>query len=263
MSAMYHGRFLWFDLMTSDPAAAREFYTKVVGWTLAGWEGAGPDGNEHYLMFAGPAGPVGGSMALPEAAKAMGAPPHWLGYVGAEDADATIAEAVELGAKILMPARTMAGVGRFGVVADPFGAAFGIYTPESFTEDGGRPETPRVGEMSWHEIYTADVEGAFAFYSTLFGWVKTDAMDMGEMGVYQMYGPGPGKTIGGMMQAPEGMPPCWVYYARVPDLDAATATLKQLGGTVMHGPMEVPGGDHVVMGVDPQGAHFALHHAKA
>ncbi|TNF38375.1 MAG: VOC family protein [Deltaproteobacteria bacterium] len=259
---MHHGRFLWFDLMTPDPAAARAFYTRVVGWTLTPWEGPGPDGGA-YEMFTSPLGPIGGSMVLPEGAREMGAPPHWLGYLGAEDVDATLAEALALGARLLMPAIDMAEVGRFGVVADPFGAFFGIFTPASFSEDGGRPEMPGMGQFSWHELMTGDVEAAFAFYAKLFGWVKTDAMDMGEMGVYQLFGPEPGKTVGGMMKAPEGMPPCWTYYARVPDLDAALAAVGEAGGQVVNGPMEVPGGDRVAQGIDPQGAFFALHCTKS
>jgi len=263
MGAMHHGRFLWFDLMTTDTGAARDFYAKVVGWTLTRWDGDGPDGDGHYEMFTSPTGPIGGSMTLPTEAREMGAPTHWLGYIGAEDVDATVAEAVALGAKIYAPTMSMAEVGRFAVLADPWGAVFGVYTPSGVTEDGGRPKTPAMGHMSWFELMTGDVDAAFDFYAKLFGWVKTDAMDMGEHGIYQMFGPAPGETIGGMMKLHgEQMPPCWGYYARVPDLDAALETVKAAGGTVLNGPMEVPGGDRVAQALDPQGGYFALHAVK-
>ena len=54
-------------------------------------------------------------------------------------------------------------------------------------------------------------------------------------------------------------PPHWLLYAKVPDVEAAAETVKSLGGQVLNGPMDVPGGDRVVQCMDPQGAAFALH----
>ena len=75
-----------------------------------------------------------------------------------------------------------------------------------------------------------------------------------------MYGKD-GRTLGGMATKPKNYPapPHWVYYVKVDDLDGALARVKKDGGTVMNGPMEVPGGDRIAQCLDPQGAEFALH----
>jgi predicted enzyme related to lactoylglutathione lyase len=107
---------------------------------------------------------------------------------------------------------------------------------------------------------TTDPEAAFDFYSTLVGWEKTTAMDMGENGIYQMYGV-PGCELGGMMILPAemGAPPSWTVYFMVPDADAAAKRIEAGGGKIMIGPMDVPGGDRIAYASDPTGAIFAVH----
>ena len=76
----------------------------------------------------------------------------------------------------------------------------------------------------------------------------------------------PHGMIGGMMKKPAEMakvPPYWTIYFRVPDINAAVDRIKSNGGTIVNGPMEVPGGDWVVNATDPQGAAFALHAKKS
>src|SRR6185295_20227567 len=106
-------------------------------------------------------------------------------------------------------------------------------------------------------------EGAWKFYEALFGWEKTSAMDMGEMGTYQMFGRGGGIPNGGIMKPPPGAPAAWMPYAMVKDAKAAAATATANGGKIVNGPMEVPGGDWIAQGLDPQGAMFAVHSLKA
>src|SRR5205085_9722746 len=114
------GRFVWHELMTSDPAAAQTFYKEVVGWTTSkfGGEGSGMD----YTMWMSGQTPIGGVMAFTPDAKAMGVPPNWLAYVEVPDVDATIAQATKLGGAVIVPAQTVDQVGRFAVLRDPQGA---------------------------------------------------------------------------------------------------------------------------------------------
>jgi predicted enzyme related to lactoylglutathione lyase len=256
------GRFGWFDLMTSYVSSATEFYTKVVGWELESWSGAGGD-MPPYTMWKGPKGPFGGAMSLPDDAKKMGAPPNWMGYVIVPDLDATLAKAGELGARVLMPPKSIPTVGRFAVIADPQGAVIAPFQSEG--DAPGHDEAPAVGEVAWRELMTTDPDKAFDFYATLFGWEKGEAMDMGaEMGgIYQIYAR-KGMPLGGMFKKPAEMPgpSFWLYYFRVADLDASIEKVKTLGGQLLNGPMEVPGGDRVAQMADPQGAAFALHQMK-
>lgn len=252
------GQFVWYDLMTTDPEAAQAFYTSVVGWGTQVWENSGMS----YTMWTAGDTPIGGIMKLPDEAVAGGARPHWIGYVAVPDADATVARAQELGGKVIKPVTPIPTVGRFAVLADPQGAMIAPFTPEG---SGPGPKLPPpVGHFSWHELATTDPEAAFTFYADLFGWEKTSAMDMGEMGVYQMFGPG-GVPFGGMYKKPAEQPgpPAWLHYARVPDVNAAVETIRQKGGQVLHGPVEVPGGDLIAMILDPQGGPFAVHEKKS
>ncbi len=207
--------------------------------------------------------PLGGVMALSDEAKQAGAPPHWLAYIDTSDVDGTVAKAEESQGKVLVPAQDIPKVGRFAVLADPQGASFAVYTPASDT--AGNPGPAAIGEYSWHELNTSDHENAWGFYETLFGWKKGDAMDMGEIGTYQMFTTGGGDIpLGGMFNKPKETPgpPFWLYYVRVDDVHKSVEKVKELGGQVLNGPMEVPGGDHIAQCMDPQGAAFALHSTK-
>jgi len=252
------GRFYWYDLVTTDPEAAKSFYTQLVGWGTTVFDGAG----EPYTMWTNGESPIGGVGALPEDTKKAGAPPHWMGYVLVSNVDETLAMAKELGGKVLVPGMDIPTVGRFGIVSDPQGAAIAAFTAEK--AEAGHP--PGVGDFSWHELATTDPAAAWSFYEKLFGWEKAEAMDMGEAGIYQMYKrKGGDAPLGGIFQKPAEMPgpSAWLYYARVPDCHAAAEKVKALGGQILNGPMEVPGGDHIVQCMDPQGAAFALHSTKA
>jgi uncharacterized protein len=247
------GRFVWYDLMTTDPKAAVAFYTAVVGWGTTVWEGPAP-----YTMWTVGDQPIGGTMQLPAEAAAQGARPHWLAYVSVADVAATVQRAQELGATVMVPATDIPSVGQYAVLNDPQGVRFAVY--KSSNAASAEPACPPpVGHFSWHELSTTDYEAAFAFYAELFGWEKTSAMDMGSFGIYQMYGLG-GVPFGGMCnKAPENQEPsAWLHYARVPDINRAAAAIPEHGGTVAMGPHEVPGGDWIVIGVDPQGGPFAV-----
>lgn len=146
------------------------------------------------------------------------------------------------------------------VVADPQGAAFAVYKPAEATEQTW-PPTSKM--FSWNELATSDPVAATEFYKKIFGWDQTDDFDMGDGWMYYMYGHGD-RTYGGIYKKPPDMPapPHWLHYIRVDDIDGAVERVKEHGGQVLNGPMEVPGGDRVAQCMDPQGAAFALHEAK-
>ena len=245
------GRFTWYDLNTTDVAGGLDFYTKVIGWTLTPF-------NDDYQMFTADA-PIGGAMALSADAKAMGAPPNWLGYVCVEDADAVVAKTAKLGGKVYVPGFDMPTVGRIAIVADPQGAAFGVFQPEDGSGEFDATEKP--GTIVWRELMTSDADGAQSFYSALLGWSLADTLDMGPMGTYAMFAPREGaNAMLGVMKKPDEVPvSAWTYYVHVEDLDATLERTKANGGSVMNGPMEIPGGMRVANCVDPQGAFFAVH----
>lgn len=245
--------FCWYELMTSDTAAAGAFYAKVVGWITEEAQGAMP-----YTMLLAPAGfPVGGMMGISADMAQQGVRPGWVGYVAVDDVDGRTAKAVELGGAVHRPPSDIPGVGRFSVVADPFGAVFMLFSaaPEfAMPPDGEGP-----GFVGWRELMAGDLEKAWVFYATLLGWTKDADHDMGPMGAYRLFKTGGDAAAGGMMTKPASLPASfWTYYFRVDGVRAATERLTAAGGTVMNGPMQVPGGDWIVQAMDPQGAVFAL-----
>ena len=251
--ANVRGRFLWHELMTTDTKAAAAFYKQVAGWGTENWPH-----DPSYTLFVARKAPRAGLMILPPEAKAMGAPPNWMTYIGAPNVDETSRLAQQFGGRVLRQPADIPNVGRFSVLADPQGAVFAAYKSN---QDGGGDDTPGLGDFSWHELATTDWQSAFDFYSRLFGWEKTESMDMGpDMGVYQMFG-SKGRTVGGMYNKPANVaaPPHWLPYIKVVDSKRAAQRTTQLGGRVVNGPMQVPGGDWITMGIDPQGAVFAVH----
>lgn len=250
-----HGSFIWYELLTSDPDAAAAFYSAVVGWNV---RDANQPGMDYRFFFAGEGG-IGGLMALPEVKPAPPAEmrPGWFGYIGVSDVDATIDRITAADGSVRMPASDIEGVGRIAMVADPQRIPFYVMRGASDQESGSFSPTA-VGHCTWNELSTTDQEGALSFYTSLFGWEKGDAMPMGEMGEYRFINHG-GEMLGAVMTNPPGGPPAnWTYYFRVPDIDASAAAVTGNGGAVRQGPMEVPGGDMVVVASDPQGAMFGL-----
>jgi predicted enzyme related to lactoylglutathione lyase len=244
--------FFWYELMTTDVAAAEAFYTAVVGWNSERFAGSEM---EYIVIKAGDRG-VGGIMELPEGAKSMGMPPAWVGYIYTADVDAATESLKKAGGQVHREPSDIPEVGRFSVVADPQGATFMFLQPSG--ED--QPPLPRTaqGGIGWHELYAGEWQSAFDFYAGQFGWTKSDAMDMGEMGTYQLFAVN-GEQTGGMMTKPANIPvPVWLFYFNVDAVDAAAKRVTDNGGQVIMGPMEVPGGSWVLQASDPQGAMFAL-----
>lgn len=247
------GRFVWYELMTTDSKAAEGFYRDVVGWGAR--DASMP--NMSYTLFSVDEDAVAGSMALPQEACDAGARPGWIGYVAVDDVDARAAQVARAGGSVHRPPDDIPSVGRFAVVADPQGATLALF--KAANGDGppsAAPGTP--GHAGWRELMAAEWQAAFDFYADLFGWTKAEPFDMGPMGIYQLFAQG-GETIGGMMTKPEAVPaPIWRYYFNVEGIDAAKARVEAGGGQVLHGPVEVPGGSWIVQSLDPQGAMFGL-----
>ncbi len=245
------GDFVWYELITPDPDAAERFYKPLFGWTSA--DSGLSDVDYRYLST--PDSPVAGLMRTPAGTPL---PPVWLGYVAVDDVDAA-AKAVEAaGGAIQMPPQDIPNVGRFAFLADPQGALF--YVMKSLSPDRSLAfawDRPRDGHVAWNELMTTDPSAAWTFYGERFGWAKDGAMDMGPMGQYEFIRHG--GMIGAIMPKPPQAPvSAWSFYVRVPDIDAAATKVRDGGGTILHGPHEIPGGEFSMNVLDPQGAHIGL-----
>jgi predicted enzyme related to lactoylglutathione lyase len=242
---------IWYELMTPDPDGAKLFYDKVAGWTIE----AAPSRPLDYRMISATGGLAGGVLRVMEMMLAEGAQPAWLFYVSVEDADAAVARVQSLGGRILVPPTDIEGVGRFALLTDPQGAPF--YIMRASGEETSNVFAPgESGRCGWDELWTKDVTGALAFYGALFGWENRETMDMGPLGGYHFLDHG-AVRLGAAVRMPD-RPVRWNFYFTVPDLDAAITHVRTGGGTIDIGPHDVPSGERIIHGTDPQKVAFAL-----
>jgi predicted enzyme related to lactoylglutathione lyase len=252
------GDYIWYELMTPDPEGSKAFYDAVVGWNI----GKAEEAYNGYRMIGTDGGFAGGVLPLNAEMQQHGARPTWLGYIHVTDVDQSIKSIEQAGGKALMPATDIPNVGRIAMVADPQGAPFYVMKPIPPEGRENEPSTVfspgKDGRCSWNELSTSDPVAARRFYGEQFGWTSDEFMDMGEHGEYRFFdhhGVRLG-AVSGMMN--QDQHPHWRYYFRVPSVSKAKETAEAKGGKVVMGPMEVPGGDHIIIGFDPQGAEFAL-----
>jgi predicted enzyme related to lactoylglutathione lyase len=252
------GAFIWYELMTPDPEGAKAFYDAVVGWTIGE---AAAEFNGYRMIGRSDGKFAGGVMPINDEMQQHGARPTWLGYVCVDDADQAVASIERAGGKALMPAFDIPNVGRIAMVTDPQGAPFYVMKPIPPADDPhaksdvfSPSEQQRVG---WNELSTSDPAAARRFYGEQFGWASDEFMPMGEMGEYRFLDH-QGTRIGALCGVMPGQQPKWRYYFRVPSISAAKTAAEQNGGAIHMGPHQVPTGEYIIIGSDPQGAEFAL-----
>ncbi|TMJ42572.1 MAG: VOC family protein, partial [Alphaproteobacteria bacterium] len=188
--ARSHGRFLWYELVTTDVAAANAFYADVIGWGTQEAATAAA-----YTLFTAAGSAVSGLMRLPEAARQSGLRPSWVGYVGVDDVDAAAERIERLGGAVYVPPTDVPNISRVSVAADPQMATIAVLK----WVNGGQDEPADLdapGRVGWHELLAADWEKAFAFYREVFGWQRARSQ-AGEPSSYQLFSTG-GQTVGGM-----------------------------------------------------------------
>ncbi len=253
------GKWVWYELITPDLEGAKLFYERVVpGWTFVA---PAPHTNDYGFITNADGGMTGGALELTKDMTDHGARPMWLGYIGVDDVDASLIAIEAAGGQCLMPARDVPMAGRIAMVADCCGAPFYVMTPTP--PPGGGESTsfsdkPNLGRCGWNELMAGNAANAIAFYTGLFGWGLPEPMDMGPMGKYQFVSHDD-VTTGAIMNKMAEMPvPIWSHYFWVSSIETAKAAIEASGGQVINGPMEVPGDDWIVQGIDPQGAMFSL-----
>jgi predicted enzyme related to lactoylglutathione lyase len=261
--AIKDGTFIWHELMTTDTAAAQKFYGDVVGWTFKSPPpGMGMPDVPYTIISAG-GQDVGGMMAQSDTCDSADAKPGWLGSVKVDNVDETAAKVKDNGGMIYYEPTDIPGVGRFAIAGDPGGGTVCLLKIDGIPDRDPAAQMA-IGHTGWNELHSNDWEKSFSFFEKLFGWKKDRAMDMGEMGTYQLFATesangGEVRAAGGMMTKTPDMPaPGWLYYFNVDAIDAAIERVKAGGGEVLMGPHEVPGGAWIIQGRDPQGAMFAL-----
>ena len=246
------GSFCWMELGAADQAAAKSFYTSLLGWTFTEFP-MGP--GELYTIFRLQDRDVAGAYALNQEMRARGVPPHWMIYVAVQSADEAAARAGQLGGKVVNGPFDVMDAGRMAVLQDPTGAMFSIW------QAGRSPGIGIAGEFGsfcWADLSTPDVDRAKDFYSGLFGWKIAPGENDPSGYLHIQNGE---QMIGGIPPASmrnPGVPPHWLIYYYVADVDASAAQAKSLGASLLLPPMSIEHVGRMSVIRDPQGAAFAV-----
>jgi len=255
------GTFSWPELATTDQKAGVAFYRSLFDWGL-NEQPMGP--TEMYSMFTLRGREVAAAYTQRDDEKKMGIPPHWNSYITVENVDETARRVPGLGGRILAPPFDVMDAGRMAVVQDPTGAVFQIWQAKRSI---GAKVLREPGALTWTELHTRDTRAAAAFYTQLLGW---SAKTGGEgANAYTEFTPQGGSypTAGMMDMAHMGpqaanIPPHWLPYFQVADVDATANKAKQQGGQVHVPPMDIPNVGRFSVIADPQGAVLALYKPK-
>jgi len=246
------GTFCWIDLNAPDMQAAVAWYGELFGWRF---ELAGADGGPPYGMFLLDGDIVAGVGQMSDEMKRAGVPPVWNNYVAVQDCGEIEKRVVELGGKVVVPTMKVSDAGTLAFFTDPGGASFAVWQAGEHC-GGERFNDP--GCLSWNELATRDITGAKAFYGGLFGWSFDDTQPV----------PGVNYTVikigardnGGFIAMNEqwgDMPPHWMAYIAVSDVDAAAVKVDATGGKVHVPPTDIAVGRFSVV-ADPQGGIFTM-----
>ena len=109
------------------------------------------------------------------------------------------------------------------------------------------------GSFFWYELMTPDTKAAEAFYTSVVGWTAAPFAG-GDYTVLSAADQG----VGGIMAAPQGVPPHWIGYIHAADTDAAAAAVEKAGGKVHKAPWDIPTVGRAAAVSDPQGAGYML-----
>jgi uncharacterized protein len=241
------GKFIWFELVSSDPRPAQAFYSEVLGWKIEPFTVAGFTVDMIYVGDE-----MIGSLAEPPGADQ---PSRWIACVSIEDVDAAARLAAELGGRVLDQPADVPGAGRMARIADPQGAELYLFRKLTGDPPDGRPT--RQGDWMWHELHTTDTASALAFYEKVVGFDHR-ALDMGPGGTYHVLSRGGVDRGGATSHLPPGAAPHWLPYVYVDDADATIARVGRNGGTVQFGPEDIPGIGRFGVLQDPSGARLAV-----
>jgi uncharacterized protein len=241
----------WIDLSTPDQDAAAAFYGGLFGWRVEEDENAERTGGYRVATLRGRA--IGGVMKLMREDQ----PPAWSTYVSVANADAAAARVKQAGGSVMFEPMDVLDYGRMAFVVDPTGAVLGLWQPG---RNKGAGVVNEPGALSWNELNTRDVSGAEEFYGAVFGWTF-ETEGMGEAGSYTTINLG-GNPVGGVLNqrergVPDEVPAHWAVYFAVEDADATVERVKELGGSVMVPPTDIPAGRFSIVG-DPHGAMFTV-----
>ncbi|MCQ4120429.1 VOC family protein [Rhodococcus tibetensis] len=241
----------WVDIRTNDQAAAKEFYSALLGWEYD--DLPTPDGSV-YSMATVRGQNVAAIAPQPPGAGQAGGPPTWNTYISVDDVDETIGKVAEAGGQVLMPPFDVMEAGRMAFVADPTGASVALWQAKQHI---GASLVGDPGACLWNELNSNDVDTAVSFYNSVLGTTTTQ-MSMGPEYTYTLFQVGDEQVGGAGATLNPDTPNHWRVYFAVEDVDASAAKVVELGGRIVEEAMDIPTVGRMAGVADPQGAVFSI-----
>jgi len=237
------GAFVWRELSTGDVDGARRFYGELFGWSFKP-EDMGPAGI-YWLAERG------GRQLCGMVQKPAATPAAWLSYVLVDDVDAAAARCLAAGGTVVRAAQDIPDIGRFAVIADPWGASLAPFR----SRGGEAAETPRpsAGSFCWETLVAPDPKAALGFYSQVIGFGTAPA----PSGEGTLFTAGEDMVADVQTARPEA-PARWTSYVQVEQAEAWRDRAVRLGGKVVVPRVEVPKVGTVAFVTDPGGAGLGL-----
>lgn len=220
----YLGKFIWFDLVTSDLAAAQRFYGAVFGWQFR-VIGQSP---ESYTVVEHAGRPIAGMFERAAPAGALRTA-RWLSLMSVADPAKVVRYVEEHGGTLVVPPASFGGRGTHALFRDPQGAIFGVLRSRT----GDPPDTPVAdGDFFWLDLLTTDPAAASQFYRDLAGYdVQTRDVNPNVKRVVLSAGGYARAGIAGL--PPSVKQPGWLPYILVNDIDSTLAKVRTAGGRVL------------------------------
>ncbi|OSC42533.1 VOC family protein [Mycobacterium decipiens] len=241
----------WVDLQTTDQSAAKGFYTTLFGWSYD--DNPMPGGGGVYSMATLNGETVAAIAPMPPGAP-EGMPPIWNTYLTVDGVDAVLDKVVTAGGQVLMPAFDIGDAGRMSFIADPTGAAVGLWQADQHI---GATLVNETGTVIWNELLTEKPDLALVFYEAVVGLTHS-TIEMAPGQNYRVL-KAAGTDVGGCMEPPmPGIPNHWHVYFAVDDADATAAKAAAAGGQITVEPFDIPSVGRCAVLSDPQGAIFSL-----
>lgn len=240
----------WVDLQTTDQSAAKQFYGSLFGWSFD--DRPMPDGGAYSMAMLN--GETVAAIAPMPPGAPEGMPPVWNTYIAVDDVDAAVDKVGAAGGQVLLPAFDIGDAGRMAFVADPTGAAVGLWQAKQHI---GATLVNETGAVIWNELLTDKPDSALPFYESVVA-VTYSSMEMAPGQEYRILKAG-GMDVGGCMEPPmAGIPNHWHVYFAVDDADATAAKASAEGGQVVGEPFDIPSVGRCAVLSDPQGAVFSV-----
>jgi len=245
------GRWVWGDLVTSDVAAAADFYGKVFGWTFETY--GGENDVDTYTLVLADGLPIGGMVFDARATKGKVPSARWLPFVSVTDVGAAADAVTRGGGKVVYAPTQLGERGETAIFRDPDGVLFGAVRskhgdPADYAGD--------LNEWVWLDLWTGDVDRATQFYRAVAGYEVLPLPEGGaRSGAHLVSG---GYIRAGVMQKQDPrVSTIWLPYVRVADAAAAVEKAKAAGGKVLRPPVSLPQAIVAIV-ADPTGAPVGI-----